>query len=124
MPGLSKRKESVFGAFVLSLIIGAVITAPILTSFASDGLVNKIPAKVLQAYADAEPAAIRKSLSKCQSSEGDVYKVSWSTGYEIGSLFLSADGQSLGTNRQSDVGLGLDEYDEGKLSNCVILIGF
>jgi hypothetical protein len=114
-------KTALLAASLLFLVGRSDMAVLTLDASASDTVAFEIPDRVLQAYADVEPAAIEKSLSRCRSSHGEVYKVSWSTGYEVGSLILLDDGEILGMNRQSDTTIGSDEYDETKLFDCMIM---
>ncbi|MCW5735976.1 MAG: hypothetical protein KIS73_17745 [Enhydrobacter sp.] len=82
---------------------------------------HDIPPPLLLAYAEAEPAALSKSLSRCQSENGMVYRIKWTTGYETGTSFLTSMGSVIAKNWQGDAGQRRNEYNEAKLVNCVLL---
>lgn len=107
---------------VLLIVVGAgaALAAPALSGCANDPAASRIPDAVLQAY-EAAPAALRKALFRCRSRDVEVFRVTWSTGYETGSRFFSAQGRFLGVNRKNDVGMAMREYDDEQLSGCTIL---
>lgn len=101
--------------------VAAIAVGALAASMCAARAAHALPRMVERAYAGVEPAAIRKSLSRCRGPTGIVFKISWSTGYEGGELFLSKTGQELGRNLWSDVGVAPVGYNDRPLRDCVVV---